>query len=83
MIQRERESVVDSVVDGERGCGLHHFLSARCHQLVVVKLVNACETIPQPSEWEQIVVFEPPDLLHRSPNSGKLLHKSRELKKEL
>ena len=67
------------MVDRERGCGLDHFLSARCHQLVVVKLVNACETIPQPSEWEQIVLVEPLDVYHTSSESNDLQCKSREL----
>ena len=33
----------------------------------------------QPSEQDQIVSFEFPDLYHRSPDSGKLQCKAREL----
>ena len=36
----------------------------------------------QRSEWEQIVLFEPPDL-YRSPDSGELPYKSRKTKTAL
>jgi len=35
----------------------------------------------QPSERDQIVSFEPPDLYHRSPECEKMQCKPRELKK--
>jgi hypothetical protein len=37
----------------------------------------------QPSECEQIVFFETPYLYHRSPGSGELQCKSRELEKAI
>ena len=37
----------------------------------------------QPSERDQIVSFELPDLYHRSPDSGELKYISRELTKAI
>ena len=42
------------------------------HDVKLIRDESSLSRSHQPSEWEKIVVFETPDLYHRSPDSGEL-----------